>query len=129
MATASQTRTAEEIVRFKLIMALVDDRYTEAILQAARSAGATGATVVTSARGEGVEPEKSFLGLDISGQRDLLMFLVAEQLARDILEHISKTGRFEEQPGAGIAFQLAIEDAVGLRSQFRVISEEIQDQI
>lgn len=104
-------------------------RHTEAILQEARSAGATGATVVTSARGEGVEPEKSFLGLDISGQRDLLMFLVAKQLARDILERISKTGRFEERPGAGIAFQLAIEDAVGLSSQFRVISEEIQDQI
>lgn len=104
-------------------------RHTEAILQEARSAGATGATVVTSARGEGVEPEKSFLGLDISGQRDLLMFLVAEQLARDILERISKTGRFEERPGVGIAFQLAIEDVVGLSSQFRVISEEIQDQI
>lgn len=116
-------------MRFKLIMALVDDRHTDAILQSAREAGATGATVVTSARGEGVEPERTFLGLNIAGQRDLLMFLVAEQLARDILEQISKTGRFEDEPGAGIAFQLAIEDAVGLASQFKVISEEIQDQI
>lgn len=116
-------------MRFKLIMALVDDKFTEPILEAAREAGATGATVVTSARGEGLKREKTFLGLDLSGQRDLLLFLVAEQLARGILETIGRAGNFETEPGTGIAFQVAIEDAVGLASQHKAISEEIEDQI
>lgn len=116
-------------MRFKLIMALVDDHYTENILAAAREAGATGATVVTSARGEGLKPEKTFLGLDIVGQRDLLMFLVVEQLSREILETISSAGEFDEKPGSGIAFQIAIEDAVGLQSQLKALTEEIEDQI
>lgn len=116
-------------MRLKLIMALVDDHYTEDILAAARDAGATGATVVTSARGEGLKPEKTFLGLEIAGQRDLLMFLVVEQLSRDILETIAKAGEFDEKPGSGIAFQIAIEDAVGLQSQMKVLTEEIEDQL
>ncbi len=116
-------------MRFKLIMGLVDDTYTEDILKAARAAGATGCSVITSARGEGLRQEKTFLGLDLAGQRDLLLFLVAEPLSRDILETIAATGRFDEQPGTGIAFQIAIEDAVGLSSQMEKLTQEIEEQI
>jgi len=116
-------------MKFKLIMALVDDNHTDAILDAAREAGATGSTVITSARGEGLVPERTFLGLNLSGQRDLILFLVAEQLSRDILERIAIVGRFNEEQGAGIAFQVEIEDAVGLKSQLQALSNEIEDQI
>ena len=116
-------------MKLKLIMVLVDDRYCDTVLDAAREAGATGATVVTSARGEGLKKEKTFLGLDLAGQRDLLLFLVVEQRARDILETIAAAGNFDEEPGAGIAFQIAVEDAVGLQSQLGALFEEIEDQI
>lgn len=116
-------------MKFKLIMALVDDEHTDAILRAAREAGATGATVVTSVRGEGIEPEKTFLGLDLSGQRDLLMFLVAEQISRAVLEEIAAVGQFDRRHGAGIAFQMAIEDAVGLESQMETMSHEIEERL
>ena len=116
-------------MKFKLIMALVRDENSNAILEAARDAGATGATVITSARGEGLQPEKTFLELDLSGRRDLLLFLVAEQLSRSILEPIAKTGKFEDEPGAGIVFQVAIEDAIGLATQMEIISSKIEDQV
>ncbi len=69
------------------------------------------------------------MGWSLAGQRDLCMVLVADQLARDILEEIARAGQFDEKPGAGIAFQLNIEDAVGLVSQLETISHEIEDQI
>lgn len=116
-------------MRFKLIMALADDDYTEAIVKAAREAGATGCTVITSARGEGLKPGKTFLGLDLAGARDLILFLVAEPLSRTILETIAAAGEFDERPGTGIAFQVGIEDAVGLASQLEVLSQEIEEQI
>ena len=116
-------------MKLKLIMALVDDEHTTAILKAAREAGATGATVVTSVRGEGIEPEKTFLGLDLSGHRDLLMFLVAEEISRTVLEEIATVGQFDKQHGAGIAFQMAIEDAMGLGSQMETISHEIEERL
>lgn len=116
-------------MRFKLIMALVDEGATEDILKAAREAGATGCSVITSARGEGLNPEKTFLGLDLAGARDLLLFLVAEPLSRDILETIAAAGQFDEKPGSGIAFQVDIEDAVGLSSQMETLTQEIEEQI
>lgn len=116
-------------MKFKLVMALVDDEDTEAILGAAREAGATGCTVITSARGEGLQPERTFLGLNLAGQRDLLLFLVAEQISRKVLEEIAKVGQFDHKAGAGIAFQVAIEDAVGLASQLDTISHEIEDEV
>lgn len=116
-------------MQFKLIMALVDDQKTEPCLKAAREAGATGATVVTSCRGEGLIPEKSFFGLKLFGQRDILLFIVEEHLSREILEAIARAGKFETEPGAGIACQIPIEDTVGLISQMQFISTEIKDQI
>ena len=116
-------------MRFKLVVALVDDSETDAVLEAARRAGATGATIVTSCRGEGLTPEKTFLGLSLTGQRDILLFLVEEHVSRQILEEIATVGAFEEKSETGIAFQLPIEDAVGLSHQIEEIQAEIEDQI
>ncbi|HIJ42704.1 MAG: P-II family nitrogen regulator [Rhodospirillales bacterium] len=116
-------------MNLKLIMALVADEKTAAVMDAARQAGATGATIITSVRGEGLKPEKTFFGLDLSAQRDVLMFLVAEPRAREILETIAAAGQFDEEPGAGVAFQIEIEDAVGLTTQAPTIMDEIEEEI
>ena len=47
-------------MNLKLIVAFVGDEHTAAVVDAAREAGATGATVITSCRGEGLKPEKTF---------------------------------------------------------------------
>ena len=116
-------------MNLKLIIALVSDEKTDIVLNAAREAGATGATVITSCRGEGLEPEKTFLGLDLTGQRDVLLFLVAAPKARQILETVARAGNFDEEPGTGIAFQVEIEDAVGLKSQARTLIREIEEAL
>ncbi len=116
-------------MRMKLIMAMVADEKTEAVIEAARDAGATGATVITSARGEGLMPQKTFLGLDLSVQRDLVLFLVAEQRARDILETVGHAAGVDEEEGAGIALQIDIEDVVGLGTQLPTLKQEIEEEI
>ncbi len=116
-------------MRFKLIMALVDSGETDAVLAAGRRTGATGATIITGCRGEGLEPQQTFLGLRLTGQRDIVMFLVEEHMSRNVLEEIAAAGAFEEKSGTGIAFQIAIEDAIGLSHQIAEIKHEIEDQI
>jgi nitrogen regulatory protein PII len=116
-------------MNLKLIMALVADDKTEEVLDSARKAGATGATVITSVRGEGLVPEKTFLGLELTAQRDVLLFLVAEPKAREILETIAAAANLDDEPGAGIAFQVAIEDAVGLKTQTQTLLSEIEEKI
>lgn len=116
-------------MEFKLIVTLVDDAKVNDVLKAARDAGATGATVITSGRGEGLKPAKTFFGLDLSALRDMVLFVVEAHLSREIMEKISEAAGFETQPGTGIAFQIAIEDAIGLQSQIEQLSKKIEDQI
>jgi len=116
-------------MKFKLIVALVTDEKTDTVIDTARTAGATGCTVITNARGEGLKPPKTFLGLTLEGQRDMILLLVEEHLSRHILEAIAAAARFDEEPGSGVAFQVDIEDAVGLTTQIGTIEQEIEDQI
>ncbi|NNK97900.1 MAG: P-II family nitrogen regulator, partial [Xanthomonadales bacterium] len=47
-------------MHFKLIIIMAEDARTQQILDAAREAGATGCTVLNQARGEGINPTKTF---------------------------------------------------------------------
>ncbi|MBE0463389.1 MAG: P-II family nitrogen regulator [Halomonadaceae bacterium] len=109
-------------MRFKLIVALVEDERTDALLKAARDAGATGATVINNARGEGLEKARGIFGMEITAQRDMLLFLAEEHISRHILESIARVGEFDETSGTGIAFQLDVEDAVGVKHQIEALS-------
>jgi len=116
-------------MHFKLIIALVEDDKTDAVLDAARTAGATGATVINHARGEGVKKTKTFFGLSLETQRDMLLFLVEEHLSRKILETISRVGEFDVKPGTGIAFQIDVEDAVGVSHQIEKLEAVVETEL
>jgi len=117
------------IMHFKLLIALVDKNKTDDVMRVAREAGATGSTIIGDARGEGLNPKKTFFGLTLETQRDMLMFLVEEHLSRRILEHIAHEAGFEANPGSGVAFKLDVEDAIGLKSQISTLMEEVEDQL
>lgn len=116
-------------MHFKLLVALLEDDKTDAVLDAAREAGATGATVLNQARGEGIKKSKTFFGLSLESQRDMVMFLVEEHMSRKILEKIAAVGEFDAKPGTGIAFQLDVEDAVGVIHQVETLSPVVEEEI
>ncbi|WP_297528598.1 P-II family nitrogen regulator [Thiohalobacter sp.] len=116
-------------MRFKLIISLVEDDKTDTVMEAAREAGATGATVISNARGEGLEKARTFFGLSLETQRDVLLFLVEEHLSREILERIAEVGEFDARPGTGIAFQIDVEDAVGVSHQIERLSEVVEEKL
>lgn len=116
-------------MHFKLIIAFCDDDRTDDVMQAARAAGATGATIIPNARGEGLKPATTFFGLSLETQRDVLLLLVEEHLARPILETIERTGRFDSSPGTGIAFTIDVEDAVGVAHQAASIVSKLEQHL
>lgn len=115
-------------MHFKLIIALLETTKVDEVMEAARDAGATGATVINHARGEGLNKNKTFFGLQLETQRDMVLFLVEEHLSRMILEKIADVGEFEKT-GAGIAFQIDVEDAVGVASQVKSLTEVVEEKI
>ena len=116
-------------MHFKLIIAFVDDAKTDAVLDAARDQGATGATVINQARGEGIEKTKTFFGLTLETQRDVVLLLVEEHMSRKILEGIRDVAEFDHSPGTGIAFQVDVEDAVGVTHQVAKLTEAVEDEL
>ena len=116
-------------MHFKLIIALVDESKTNKVIDAARDAGATGTTVITNASGEGIEKSKTFFGLTLETQRDVLLLLVEEHLSRHILETIREAGEFETKKGAGIAFQIDVEDVVGIDHQIEELTEKVEEAL
>ena len=116
-------------MHFKLLILLVEDDKTNAVMDAAREAGATGQTVISNARGEGLEKSKTFLGLTLETQRDVVLLLVEEHLSRKILEKICSAGEFDEKPGTGIAFQIDVEDAIGVAHQVQTLTEAVEEEL
>lgn len=109
-------------MKFKLVIAMVKTQLTEQVVLAAKAAGGTGATIVP-ARGTGIHEARTFFGLTLETQTDMIVMLLAEGLVDPILEAIRAAGRFTD-PGTGIAFVLDVEQAVGLSSQIEHFKQE-----
>ena len=116
-------------MHFKLIVAFVEDEKVDDIMAAAREAGATGCTVIGHARGEGIKASKTFFGLTLATQRDVVLLLVEQHLSRHILEHIGKVGEFDAKPGTGIAVLIDVEDAVGVLHQVEELEKIVEENL
>lgn len=113
-------------MKFKLIMALVKPHITDKLVDAMKDAGATGASII-QARGTGIHEAKTFFGLSIEDQTDIVIFLVEEHTVEKLLGVIEEAGDFKK-PGTGIAFVLPIEHAVGLESQMKKFKNQARGE-
>lgn len=111
-------------MRFKLILSSVKTDITDRVVEAAKQSGATGATIIP-ARGTGIHEAKTFFGLALEAQTDIILFLVEEHTVTAILDTIRKAGEFHK-PGTGIAFVVPVEQVVGLESQIDKFKEDVQ---
>ncbi len=111
-------------MRFKLILSSVKADITDRIVDAAKGTGATGATIIP-ARGTGIHEAKTFFGLTLEAQTDIILLLVEEHLVSKILDAIKKAGEFHK-PGTGIAFVVPIENVVGLESQMEKFEQDVR---
>ena len=116
-------------MQFKLIVAFVEDASTEDVMKAAREAGALGATIINNARGEGVKQQRTFFGMQLETQRDVLLFVVEKHLCRNILEQVAYIAGFDKDPGKGIAIQINVEDAVGIAHQIESLKDKVEEEL
>ena len=107
-------------------MAFVKPSITDTVIDAMKKEGATGATIVP-ARGTGIHEAKSFFGLSIEDQTDILIFLVEEHVVENLIQVIQKAGKFYE-PGTGIAFVIPIDHIAGLESQMKKFKKQAREQ-
>ncbi len=102
-------------MNFKCIFAMIKPTLTDKVVDAAKEAGATGATVVC-ASGTGEREAKTFFGLSLDVRTEIVIILVRNETVEDVLKAIHQAGQFSE-PGTGIAFVMPVESAIGMESQ------------
>ncbi len=110
-------------MEFKLLLVVVDSERVDEVLDTVLTAGATGATLLSNARGLGLSKRTTFLGLELFHRRDILLILVDATRADKVLAVAESAGRLDETLGTGIALQLPVEKALGLTEHINRLSQ------
>lgn len=99
--------------KLTLIITIVDKGNNELVMEAARSAGAGGGTVV-KANGTGAQIAK-FFGVSISEEKEMVYIVASKEKRDDIMKAImEKAGNSTD--AHGIVFALPVESVLGIKS-------------
>ncbi|HIQ86971.1 MAG TPA: P-II family nitrogen regulator [Candidatus Scatomorpha gallistercoris] len=97
----------------ELIMAVINEGHTDPVMDAARSAGAAGGTVL-HAKGTGGKLSEKFLGVSLADEKEVVLIVSKSAEKAAIMRAISERCGVDTPAGA-IAFSLPISSVVGLR--------------
>ncbi len=98
---------------YELIVAVCEQGYSEKVMEAAKKGGAGGGTVIR-ARGTGVHTAEQFLGITLTGEKDMIFIVSRTAGKKAIMEAIVREAGPETRAKA-IAFSLPVTDTAGLR--------------
>lgn len=113
-------------MNFNLILAICPADKQKGAVDAAKKAGATGATLLT-ARGTGVKEAKTFFGLTLDKPQDTIMILAEESRRLKIMKAIYDSANMVK-PGNGICFSLPVDSVMGLESQMPIIENKMKEK-
>jgi nitrogen regulatory protein PII len=94
------------------VVFIVDRGKGNAVVDAAREAGAPGGTIL-QARGTATDEFLGFIPLRTSDLKELVLIIMRESLAQNIIKKVSAELSLED-PGAGIAFTFPVSNVTGL---------------
>jgi nitrogen regulatory protein PII len=100
---------------YKVIVAALKPSVTDQVVDAAKSCGISGATVIPG-RGTGMHEAKTFLGLTLEAQTDVVLLLAEEELIPPVMTAIHQAGRLDEH-GTGVVFVLPVEQVAGIKDE------------
>lgn len=99
-------------IKYEMIMCIVNSGFSDVVMEAARSAGARGGTMLHARGTASKEAEKKF-HIAINPEKDALLLVVPENIRDDVLHAIYKEAGIGTD-GGGIAFSLPVTDVVGI---------------
>jgi nitrogen regulatory protein PII len=102
-------------MEYKVIVAALKTNVTDQAVEAAKACGISGATIVPG-RGTGMHEAKTFLGLSLETQTDVVIFLAEEELVQPVMEAVQEAGRLDEH-GTGVVFVLPVEQVAGIKDE------------
>ena len=108
----------------EVIFCIVNNGFSDEVMDAAREFGARGGTVIR-ARGTANQEAEKIFNIAIQPEKEIVMILVDSAIKNDILHALYKKVGLKS-PGQGIAFSLPVEDVVGLSGALPI--QELEDK-
>lgn len=106
---------------YELIIAIANRGHAETVMDAARSAGAMGGTVV-HAKGTNPMADNHFFGMSIADEKEMLLILTAARDKSTIMRAIMEKAGVRS-PAHTVMFTLPVESVAGLKSVMEAAGE------
>ncbi len=111
--TKGDEKEMSQEINHELIIAISERGYTDDIMEAARSVGARGGTVI-HAKGTGSEHARKFLGISIAEEKEMTLIVAAAEEKSKIMKAIL-AGAGPATDAKAILFSLPVTGIAGLR--------------
>ncbi len=98
---------------YELIIVVLNEGYSDMVMDAARSAGATGGTVL-HAKGTGKTKTEKFFGVSLAEEKDMIYIVSSSNKKSEIMRAINQNAGTNTNAGA-ICFSLPVSEVAGLR--------------
>jgi len=107
----AKKRTPELNYDFELILAIANEGYTDAVMDAARAAGATGGTVL-HAKGTGAANAEKFFKVSIAQEKEIVLILARAADKTAIMASVLKLAGPDSEAGA-LILSLPVSEVAG----------------
>lgn len=97
----------------ELIVVIANQGNSELVMDAARSAGAYGGTII-HAKGTGKEAAEKFMGVSLAAEKEMIFIVTKTSLKNSIMKAIMEQAGLQTRAKA-IVFSLPVTDTAGLR--------------
>ncbi|MFA9557516.1 P-II family nitrogen regulator [Evansella sp. AB-rgal1] len=88
-------------LKHKLLITIVKKGHAKKIVSASKKAGAEGGTILFG-RGTGVHENKTFLGIPVTPEKEVIITIVKNELVKTVTKTIQEEGKLNK-PGTGLA--------------------------
>jgi nitrogen regulatory protein PII len=108
---------------YELIIVILNQGYSNIVMDAARGRGAGGGTVI-HAKGTGMEKAEQFLGVSIAAEKEMIFIVTKAKGKNEIMKAIMEEAGMDSK-AKSIVFSLPVTSTAGLRLQEEDLTEEI----
>ena len=104
--------------KFELVVSIVNRGHSDAVVEAAREAGANGGTIIY---GRGTSPfeKDSIMGVSIQPEKEIIMTLTPTENKNNIMQAVVEGGKLDEN-GMGICFSLPVNQVRGISAKYSI---------
>lgn len=113
--------------KFELIVSIVNRGHSDAVVEAAREAGANGGTIIY---GRGTSPfeKDSIMGVSIQPEKEIIMTLTPTENKNNIMQAVVEGGKLDEN-GMGICFSLPVNQVRGISAKYSIKNIKKEEKV